>query len=334
MRAYRLTSSPGGFRLDLRHETAPQPGPGQAVIRVRAVSLNYRDLVMRKGQYGSAAENKIPCSDGAGDIVAVGDGVTRVRVGDRVAGIFMQRWISGPPTLDAHRSALGGDLDGMLAEQVVLNEQGLVKLPDYLSFEEGATLPCAAVTAWHALVERGNLQAGQTVLVLGTGGVSMFAAQIATAMGASVIATSGSPDKIARLREMGFGSTINYKETPDWDKSVRSMTGSRGVDHIVEVGGNTIEKSLKAVAVGGHIAQIGVVAGRDLGMNPFSLVLKNIMMNGIYVGSRDHFEKMNAFFAANQIRPVISDHFGFEDADDAFGCLEAARHFGKIVIRV
>ena len=301
---------------------------------MRAVSLNYRDLVMRKGQYGSAAENKIPCSDGAGDVVAVGDGVTRVKVGDRVAGIFMQRWISGPPTVDAHRSALGGDLDGMLAEQVTLSEQGLVKIPDHLNFEEASTLPCAAVTAWHALVGRGRLQEGQTVLVLGTGGVSMFAAQIAQAMGARVIATSGSGEKIARLREMGFTDTVNYKDTPDWDKPVKSMTGGRGVDHVVEVGGNTIEKSLKSVAVGGHIAQIGVVAGRDLGMNPFSLVLKNITMNGIYVGSREHFERMNEFLATHQIRPVVSDTFGFEDADAAFAHMEAAKHFGKIVIRV
>lgn len=334
MRAYRLTPTPGGLRLEIRHEAAPQPGPGQAVIRVRAVSLNYRDLIMRQGQYGSAAENRIPCSDGAGDVVAAGDGVTRVKVGDRVAGIFMQRWISGPPTVDGNRSALGGDLDGMLAEQVVLSEQGLVPVPSYMSFEEGATLPCAAVTAWHALVERGHLAAGQTVLVLGTGGVSMFAAQIAKAMGARVIATSGSGEKMARLREMGFPDAINYNDTPEWDKVVKSLTSGRGVDHIVEVGGNTIEKSLKSAAVGGHIAQIGIVAGRDLGMNPFSIVLKNLTMSGIYVGSREHFERMIAFFTAHQIRPVISDTFGFEDAEAAFAHMEAAKHFGKIVIRV
>ncbi|MCC7153452.1 MAG: NAD(P)-dependent alcohol dehydrogenase [Bryobacterales bacterium] len=334
MRAYRLTAVTGGFRLDLRHEPAPQPEPGQAVVRIRAVSLNYRDLVMRQGQYGGAAANKIPCSDGAGDVVAVGDGVTRVKVGDRVAGIFMQRWISGPPTPDGNRSALGGDLDGMLAEQVALSEHGLVKAPDHLSFEEAATLPCAAVTAWHALVERGKLVAGQTVLVLGTGGVSMFAAQIARAAGARVIATSGAAAKIARLRDLGFTDTVNYNDTPDWDKAVKSMTAGRGVDHVVEVGGNTIEKSLKSAAVGGHIAQIGVVAGRDLGMNPFSIVLKNLTMSGIYVGSREHFERMNSFFTLHRIHPVISGNFGFEEAGAAFAHMEAAKHFGKIVIRI
>jgi NADPH:quinone reductase-like Zn-dependent oxidoreductase len=335
MRTYRLAQSGVGLDLALREEPDPRPGQLEVVVRVRAASLNYRDMVMRRGQYGGMPDGKIPLSDGAGVVIEVGEDVTRVKRGDRVAGAFMQRWISGPPTADGHRSALGGDLDGMLTEKACLNEAGLVRVPDYLTDEEAACLPCAAVTVWHGLIERGRLQPGQTVLVLGSGGVSVFAAQIAQAAGARVIATSGSNEKITKLHALGFADTINYKETPDWDKAVKALTAGRGVDHVVEVGGGgTIDKSLKSVAVGGHIAQIGVVAGREGAMNPFAVVLRNVTISGIYVGSREHFEKMNAFFSHHQIRPVIDRVFPFEDAAAAYAWLEGAHHVGKVVIRV
>jgi len=326
----------GGFGLDrlrLVDRAEAQPAHGQIVVRVRAISLNYRDLLVTKGLYNPKMPlPRIPCSDGAGEVVAVGAGVTRVKVGDRVAAIFMQKWLAGGISEAVARSTLGGDLDGMIAEQVVLSEEGVMPIPDHLSYEEAATLPCAAVTAWNALIE-GGLKAGDTVLVMGTGGVSTFALQFAKIAGARVFVTSSSDAKLQRALSLGAAAGVNYKSNPDWDKWCRSQTGG-GVDHIVEVGGaGTLEKSIGAVRTGGHIALIGVLSGGS-GINPTPLLMKSVRLRGIFVGSRSMFEEMNRAIAANQLKPVIDRVFKFAEFPQALQHMESGSHFGKIVVSV
>lgn len=326
----------GGFGLDRLRQVDrpdPKPGAGQVVVRVRAVSLNYRDLLVTKGLYNPKMPlPRVPCSDGAGDVIAVGDGVSRVKVGDRVAGIFMQSWLAGDVSEQVARSTLGGDLDGTMAEHVLLSQDGVVSIPEGLSYEEAATLPCAAVTAWNALIG-GGLKAGDTVLVQGTGGVSVFALQFARAMGARVLITSGNDEKLQRAMKMGAAAGTNYKMNPDWDKWSRSQTGI-GVDHVVEVGGaGTLERSIKAVRTGGHIALIGVLSGGGT-INPLPLLMKSVRLRGIFVGSRSMFEDMNRAIVANQIKPVIDRTFPFDQFPDALKHMESAAHFGKIVVTV
>lgn len=335
MRLYRLPAATKIDDLTLTDAPSPTVGHGQVKIRVRAVSLNYRDLMIATGKYGSKPPRAglVPCSDGAGEVIAAGEGVTRVRAGDRVAGIFHQEWIGGPPSDTIPPSALGGDLDGMLAEEVVLDANGVVKLPDSLSFEEAATLPCAAVTAWDALFGQRPLKAGETVLTLGTGGVSVFAVQFAKAAGARVISTSSSDEKLARIRALGATDGVNYKTTPEWGKAVQALTGGHGVDHVIEVGGGgTMDQSLTAVARGGQIHLIGVLTQGQI--NPLRLLTRAITLRGVYVGSRDMFEAMNRAIVANGIKPVIDRTFGFEQAKEAYRHLESGSHFGKIVIKV
>ncbi len=314
------------------------PGPGQIVVKVHAVSLNYRDLMILMGHYGPGGEmphGLVPLSDGAGEVVAVGDGVTRVKHGDRVAGTFFQTWIDGHILNLYQKSALGGAINGMFAESVTLSADGVVLLPDYLSYEEGASLPCAAVTAWNGLVEQGRLTAGETVLLLGTGGVSMFALQIAKMHGARVILTSSSDDKLARAKTLGADETINYRDDPDWEKTVWSLTGKVGVDHVVEVGGpGTLEKSLQATRQGGSIAQIGVLADPAAKISPLPILQKSLHLNGIYVGSRAMFQRMLVAFTVNQTRPIIDRVFAFAEAGDAYAYLQSGAHFGKIVIKM
>lgn len=333
MRAWTIPSfGLDNLRLDDRPE--PTPGPGQVVVAVRAVSLNYRDLLIVKGQYNPRmALPRVPCSDAAGEVVAVGPAVTRVAVGDRVCGTFMQGWVAGRLTDVAARSALAGDIDGVLAERVVLAEQGVVKYPSHLAAEEAATLPCAALTAWHALAE-GGLRAGETVLLQGTGGVSIFALQIARQFGARVLITSGSDEKLARATQMGAAAGVNYRTTPDWDKWARSQTGGVGVDHIVEVGGaGTLERSFKAARTGGHIALIGVLAGTG-SVNPTPVLMRSLTVRGIFVGSREMFEDMNRALGLHQTRPIIDRAFRFDDLPAALRHLESGAHFGKVVIRL
>ena len=335
MNVWQLRQAGGIDALEPVQLPESRVGSGQVRVRIRAASLNYRDLVLARGGYGPKQRFPlVPLSDGAGEVTEVGEGVTRVKPGDRVAGTFFQRWIAGDLTDDAFTSALGGFLDGVLAEHVILDAGGLVHVPPYLSDEEAACLPCAAVTAWNALMVEGRLQAGDTVLVQGTGGVSLFALQIARMAGARVIATSSSDAKLERAREMGASNGINYREVPDWHKPVREMTGGRGVDHVVEVGGaGTLERSLRAVRRGGHVALIGVLSGGGE-INPLPILSNVVRVQGIYVGSREMFEAMNRAFALNEIRPVVDRVFDFGEAPEAYRYLESGAHFGKVVIRV
>ncbi|MER3493726.1 MAG: NAD(P)-dependent alcohol dehydrogenase [Mastigocladus sp. ERB_26_2] len=336
MKVYELQSNAGIDALKLVEKPEPKPQAGQVLIRVRATSLNYRDLIVAEGTYNPIQKYPlIPMSDGAGEVVAVGEGVTRVKVGDRVAGIFFQDWIYGQLTRQKMKSDLGSGIDGMLAEYVVLHQDGLVILPAHLSYEEGATLPCAAVTAWHAVVTKGNVSAGETVLLLGTGGVSIFALQFAKIHGARVIITSSSDEKLARARELGADETVNYKITPDWEKRVYELSDRTGVDHVVEVGGaGTLPKSLQAVRIGGRISLIGVLSGRGEQVDPLPILFKSLTVQGIYVGSREIFEDMNQAITQHKIKPVIDRVFGFNEAQEAYAYLQSAAHFGKVVIQV
>jgi NADPH:quinone reductase-like Zn-dependent oxidoreductase len=303
------------------------------LVRIKAASLNYRDLLVAKGLYSrNLPLPLIPLSDASGEVAEVGPGVSRVRPGDRVAGIFMQAWIDGEPTEAKAKSALGGAIGGVLAEAVVFDQEGVVPIPEHLSYEEAATLPCAAVTAWHALIVSGRVRAGETVLVQGTGGVSIFALQFARLSGARVIATSSHDEKLERARQLGASDGINYKTTPDWDARARELTGGAGVDHVIEVGGaGTLPKSLKAVRMGGHIPLIGILTGGEF--NPTPLLMKSVRLQGIFVGSRAMFEAMNRAIALHRLRPVVDRIFPFDEAPEALRHLERGAHFGKVVIR-
>lgn len=335
MKAWQIKGNGGVEALSLGDVRSPEPGPEDILVRVRAVSLNYRDLVHVHGLMGADRWPLIPCSDGAGEVVAVGDRVDRFKVGDRVVGTFFQDWINGPITEPVMESALGGTAPGVLAEQVRLRQQGALHIPTGWSFAQAATLPCAALTAWHALVTRGGVHAGQTVLVLGTGGVSLFALQIAKMHGAKVILTSGSDAKLKRARGLGATETINYRSTPDWERQVLELTGGLGVDHVVEVGGaGTFEKSCAAARFGGQVWLIGVLTGFQSLANPLAVLRRSLKVQGIYVGSREMFEMMNAAFALNGLTPVVDRSFAFADAQTAMRYMEAGQHFGKLVIEL
>ncbi len=335
MKAYRLhdLSGPGGLRLDDLPD--PVPGPGQVLVRLQAFSLNFRDLLVCKGLYNPKLRLPfVPVSDGAGEVVSTGAGATRFQPGQRVAASFMPGWVDGPPDEEKARSALGGGGDGLLAELAVLPEHGLVPIPDHLTFEEAATLPCAGVTAWNALVESGGIKPGDSVLVQGTGGVSIFALQFARLAGARVFVTSKSDTKLARAIEMGASDGINYKSIPDWDKRARALTGGKGVDMIVEVGGaGTLPMSLKAVRMGGTIALIGILTGGG-DVNPVPILMKTIRVQGIFVGSRRMFEAMNRAIETGKLHPVVDRVFSFDQAGEAMTYMESGAHFGKVVIRV
>ena len=312
MKAFEIQNSFGLDALNLIERTDPSPGYGQVLIKLRVVSLNYRDLMVVKGLYNpNIPLPLIPFSDGVGEVVALGEGVTRVKVGDRVAGIFFQKWLSGKLTEEKTRSALGGAIDGLLAEYAVLHEDGVVSVPEHLTDIEAATLPCAAVTAWNAL--SGNVKAGDTVLIQGTGGVSLFALQFAQVLRAKVIATSSNDEKLEKLQSLGATETINYKQTPDWGKKVQEITG--GVDHVVEVGGaGTLNESLKAVSYGGQISLIGVLTGGKGETSTGAILMKNVRVQGIYVDSREMFEDMNRAIALHKIRPICDHVFPLESA--------------------
>jgi NADPH:quinone reductase-like Zn-dependent oxidoreductase len=333
MRAWQISSF-GIDSLEFVERPTPSPGPGEVLIAVRAISLNFRDLLMIKGLYNPKLKlPRIPCSDGAGEVVEVGEGVTAWKPGDRVAGIFMQRWLDGALTPARARGALGGDVDGMLTDYIVLTQNGLVDIPDHMSFQEAATLPCAAVTAWNALAA-GNLTPGATVLIQGTGGVSIFALQFARLQGARVLGVSSSNKKLERAYELGLDAGLNYRDYPDWDRWVMDQTGGSGVDLVVEVGGvGTLPRSLKSIRVGGVIAQVGVLAGEGEPL-PIPMILhKQARIQGIYVGSRKDFVEMNKAVSLAKLRPV-GENFHWTQAREAIERMEEGSHFGKLVLTV
>ncbi len=337
MKVYEVQK--GATSLDgLRPSTRPdpEPGPNEVLIRIRATSLNYRDQMVVTGNYfgGPVSRNLIPLSDGAGEVAAIGPAVTRFKTGDRVCGTFFQSWISGPMT--ERHPALGSPLDGTLTEYIALHEDGVVSMPKSLSFEEAATLPCAGLTAWNALMVSGKpVKPGDTVLCLGTGGVSMAGVLFARAAGARVIVTSSSDEKIKRACALGASDCVNYKRFPDWSKEVLQLTGGRGADHILENGGaGSLTRSFESAAFGGKVALIGFLAGREGDINPAILMMKSGVMIGIGVGSRAMFEDMNRAIDVNKIKPVVDKVFPFEKAADAFRCQASGDFLGKVVITV
>ena len=334
MKAYEIQEF-GIENLALVERDEPQPNETEVLVKFHAASLNYRDLMMIKGAYNPKLKTPlVPFSDGAGEVVAVGESVTKWKVGMRVMPIFMQGWLDGAVDFQKARTALGGDIDGVLREFGAFDESGLVSIPEHLSYEEAATLPCAAVTAFHALFCSGNLHANDTVLLQGTGGVSIFALQFAAHFGSKTIITSSSNEKLNRAKKLGADELINYKEREDWDKAVLELTEKRGVDTIVEVGGGgTMKKSVGCVKMGGHIAVIGVLSQSE-GINPVSILQKSIKMHGIFVGSRQMFEDMNRLISANNLKPVIDKTFAFEEVQDALKYMESGAHFGKIVVKI
>jgi NADPH:quinone reductase-like Zn-dependent oxidoreductase len=335
MKVWQIQSF-GIDKLALVDLPQPRPGRGEVLVKVHAGSLNYLDLLMVRGHYNpKMAVPRIPCSDGAGEVVAVGEEVTSTSPGQRVAGIFMQHWLDGPPTAESSRGALGGDIDGMLAEYVVLPQNGVVPIPEHLSYSEAATLPCAGVTAWNALENAAQVKPGDVVMIQGTGGVSIFALQFAKVVGATVLGTSSSDEKLERAKAMGLDAGLNYRQSPDWAKWVLKETGNRGADLIVEVGGaGTFAQSLQAVRFGGTVAQIGVLSPSEQPLPIAPILHRQVRIHGVYVGSRAHFEAMNRAITANRMRPVVDRIFAFGEARDALNALQEAHHFGKIVIQV
>ncbi len=332
MKTYELNA----FGLDglrLTERPVPEPGAHQVLVKMKAWSLNYRDLMTITGKYNPRLKlPQIPLSDGAGEIVAVGSEVKSLKPGDRVANTFFERWVSGEVSDDKAKTALGAGRDGVLAEYVALHEDGVIPIPENLTYTEAATLPCAGLTAWNALVTEGNITPGDTVLTLGTGGVSIFALQFAQLNGAQVIITSSSDEKLAKAKKLGASHTVNYKQNPDWGKQIRKLTGGRGVDLVVELGGaGTFNQSVMALKRGGQISLIGVLA--PVGdINIVSVLMNSIRVQGIFVGSREVFSDMNSAIELHNLHPIIDRTFGFEEVKEAFELMESGRHFGKICI--
>lgn len=336
MKVFEIQGSFGIDRLRPAERADPEPEPGGLLLAVKAVSLNHRDLTTVEGAYNPKQPLPlIPCSDAAAEVVAVGEGVTRFRAGDRVCPTFARHWICGEPERDRLRSTLGGPLDGTLAERIVVPAESAVAVPAHLSDEEAATLPCAALTAWNAIVTHGRTRPGDVVVALGTGGVSIFALQFGRLLGARVIVTSSSDDKLARARELGAWGTINYRAEPEWERRVKELTGGRGADLVIEVGGaGTFARSLHAVRMGGTVVMIGALAGGDAPLSVIPILMRQIRVQGMLVGDRESFEAMNRAIAAAGLRPVIDRVFPFGQAPDAFHHMASGEHFGKIVVRV
>ncbi len=335
MRQYQFDMVGGEVALVMKEVDRPVPGANEVLVRVRATSLNRRDLSILQSQYGGGNPRTglVPLSDGAGEVIGVGPGVTRFAVGDRVAGIFFARWMDGRPSAMTNASARGGAIDGMLSEMIVSHEDGLVEIPEHLSFEEAATLPCAGVTAWNALFKHGGLAENDFVLLEGTGGVSIFGLQFSVAAGARPIITSSRDEKLVRAREMGAYGTVNYRMNTEWQDEVRAITNNEGVVHVLEVGGEeTLPRAMRALGYGAHIAIIGGLSGFANDMPLGSFVGRGTRVTGIYVGSREDFEAMNAFITEHRLHPVVDRVFPLEDAPAAYDYMASGSHLGKIVI--
>jgi NADPH:quinone reductase-like Zn-dependent oxidoreductase len=336
MKAYEIQEF-GIDKLTAVERPDVEPAANEVQVRFRAASLNFRDVMVASGTYNPRMKlPAVPLSDGAGEIAAIGSGVTKWKVGDRVMPIFAQRWFDGDSSEEKRRSSLGAGAqwDGVLRESGNFHEESVLEIPEHLSFEEAATLPCAALTAWHALVVSGQLRPGQTVLTLGTGGVSVFAAQLASIAGARIISTSSSDEKLERMRALGSYQTINYRGVENWEKAVLDLTDGVGVDHTVEVGGaGTLPKSIKSTRIGGHIALVGALTGAAT-FDPVGAFMKALRLQGIFVGSRAMFSDMLRAVSVNKLRPVVDRAFDFDEARDAFRYMESGSHFGKIVIRI
>jgi NADPH:quinone reductase-like Zn-dependent oxidoreductase len=329
------TGGDGIAALRLEERPTPAPGPGEILVRMTAASLNYRDLLVINGTAAwKPAEPRIPVSDGVGVVEAVGGGVSRFCPGDRVAGIFLPRWLEGELTPEKHVLPLGGAAaDGVLAEYRVFPEQAAVRVPGHLTEIEAAALPVAALTAWHAVHRRSRVQAGDTVLIQGTGGVSLFATQFVHAIGGRPIVISSSDEKLERARALGAAETVNYRTTPAWEDAVLALTDGRGVDHVIEVvGGENLNRSLRAVRLSGTISFIGLIAGLSAPIDTWQFVAKNVQLHGIETGSREMFEEMNRFISTHRLRPVIDRIFSFAEFPEAMRHLESGRHFGKVAI--
>ena len=335
MKVFQLQDNWSIDNLTLAERPKPEPGPGQVLLQMKAASLNFRDLLVPKRGYGALTGTLplIPISDGVGEVIATGEGLRRVVVGDRVCPVMIQSWISGPPTMERISSTLGGPLDGVMAEYMVLNEDCVVQAPEHLSNEEAATLPCAALTAWSAVVTDGQVKAGDRVLVQGTGGVSLFALQFAKLHGAHVIVTSSSDEKLQRAINLGADEGINYLSTPEWGKEAKRMADPDGVDLIIEVGGQkTLPQSLRAIRAGGTISLIGVLSGLNMDVSLGLIVTRKVRLQGITVGSRDGMEEMTRAISQHAMKPVIDRTFAFEELREALDYLELSGHFGKICI--
>lgn len=333
-KAFRTAGGPSIDDVTFDDVEVAAPRPGQVAVSIKAVSLNFRDLAVVTGRYPRRVSGPtVIASDGCGEVVSVGEGVTAFQAGDRVVGSFFQNWITGPFVREYGNSALGGAIDGVLTEQRVFDQEGLLRLPEHLSYAEGATLPCAGLTAWNALVPTAHVKPGNTVLLLGTGGVSIFGLQFAKLHGARVIITSSSDEKLERARALGADETINYKKNPEWEKEVLRLTGGHGVDIVLEVGGaETFPRSMTAVRASGQIVVIGVLTG-VAGTVPLGLIgLQTLSVRGVYVGSMAMFQDMNRAITLHGLRPVIDRVFSFEETRDALRYLQSARHFGKVVI--
>jgi len=334
MKAF-TTLGDGIEALNLNELPLPEIKTGEILVKMIAASLNYRDLLVVKGvESRKPLSPRIPVSDGVGEVVAVSESVSRWKVGDLVAGIFLPKWLDGELTAEKYVLPLGGAVaDGVLAEYVVFDQNSVVKIPNNLTPTEAATLPAAALTVWHAVSRRSQVQRGESVLILGTGGVSLFATQFVHALGGQPFITSSSDEKLEKAKELGASATINYKKFPDWDKQVLELTNGKGVDHVIEVvGGENLNRSLNAVKLSGTISFIGLIAGLSAPINTYQFVTKNVRIHGIETGSREMFDEMNQFIELHQVKPVIDKVFDYDETREALKYLESGVHFGKIVV--
>ena len=336
MKCVEIVATNGFEGLRIAERPTPKPGSRQVVVRMRAASFNWRDMMILKGGYVRGIPlPRIPLSDGAGEVAEVGSEVTRVKVGDRVCGTFFQTWLTGPIFAEAQEAALGGTAEGVLSEYALLEGEGVICFPEHLSFAEAATLPCAGLTAWHGLFEAGGLRAGDTALLLGTGGVSVFGLQLARAAGANAIITSSSDEKLERAKQLGATGTVNYAKNPKWAEAVRAFTGGRGADAVLDViGGETSQAALESLRVGGHAAIIGARSGVGSDLDRRLVLQKGLRVTGINIGSRAMFEAMNRVITTAKLKPVVDKTFPIDDTIAAYKDFATGKHFGKVVVTI